>query len=49
MDNKKIISIVIIAFVFLIAATIAVISTKPQMHKKIMLEKIILKKEASKK
>lgn len=40
---------IIIAIILMISATIAVISAKPQMHKKIMLEKIIIKKEAQKK
>lgn len=49
MFNNKIISISLITIILVIAATAAVISFKPQMHKTFMLEKIIIKKEVPQK
>ena len=49
MFNNKIIPISLITLILLIVATFAVINLKPQMHKKFILQKIIIKKEVQQK
>ena len=44
MNIKKIVSVLIIFIILLTASTIIVSQLKPQMHKMILLEKIIYKR-----